>query len=247
MHTRIVIPCFNEAQRLPASTLREYLRLQANVGFVMVNDGSRDETLAVLHELQDAFPERVDVIDLPQNRGKAEAVRVGMLQAVQEETVLVGYWDADLATPLAAIDDFAQVLRAKPEVDIVMGARVAFLGRDIHRRALRHYLGRVFATAASLALGLVVYDTQCGAKLMRVTPTTAALFAQPFRSRWIFDVELLARYLNSGGKVQGLYEFPLHCWRDIGASKVVARDYLRAIFELFAIYLTYGRVRRLRS
>jgi dolichyl-phosphate beta-glucosyltransferase len=128
-----------------------------------------------------------------------------------------------------------------------MGARVKLSGRHIERRALRHYLGRVFATLAALVLDLHVYDTQCGAKLFRVSDALRAMFAEPFVSRWIFDVELLARFLNqhaARGLVPAarecIYEFPLEAWEDVGASKVKPRDFLAAPLELWRIHRAHS-------
>jgi len=165
-----------------------------------------------------------------------------MVQAMESGAfAYAGYWDADLATPLSAIELFVATFRRQPQIDIVFGARVALLGRRIVRRASRHYFGRVFATAASTVLALPVYDTQCGAKLLRNTPLCRSLFSQPFGSRWIFDVELLARYLKAkekGGPL-GVYELPLDEWTDVGGSKVRAKDFARAVGEMVAIHRTY--------
>ena len=68
--------------------------------------------------------------------------------------------------------------------DLLLGSRVAMLGRDIHRSMVRHYLGRAFATAASIVLDLRVYDTQCGAKLIRRSAALLEALDEPFTSRW---------------------------------------------------------------
>jgi glycosyltransferase involved in cell wall biosynthesis len=236
----IVIPCFNEEARLDRDAYEQFLRTQGNrVELLFVNDGSSDNTLGLLREFERRHPTRVHVIDQQPNQGKAEAVRNGMQQALNTGADYVGYFDADLATPLEAVWDFVYALERNPDVDLVLGARVALLGRTIDRRASRHYLGRLFATAASVVLALPVYDTQCGAKLMRTGSRAADLFRRPFRSRWIFDVELIARYLTQTRRTNGIYELPLLTWRDVGESKVKPRDYLRAISEMAEIYRTY--------
>lgn len=189
----VVVPCYNEEKRLDVDAFGAFLDDGAtDTRLILVDDGSRDGTVRVLDALRARSPDRVRVIRLEQNQGKAEAVRLGVLAAMDEGATLVGYWDADLATPLHAIPQFAEVARQRPDIALLMGARVQLLGRSIDRQPARHYLGRVFATVVSVVLGLRVYDTQCGAKMLRVNPRTRAAFERPFRSRWIFDVELIA-------------------------------------------------------
>ena len=138
------------------------------------------------------------------------------------------------------------MLAENPRLDMVFGARVRLLGRNIHRKSWRHYLGRCFATAASTLLRLPIYDTQCGAKLFRATPELREVLTAPFESRWIFDVELLARFMarhraDPATLHDRIYEFPLPTWTDIDGSKVGPVDFLKASWELFRTYRRYLR------
>jgi dolichyl-phosphate beta-glucosyltransferase len=212
------------------------------VQLVLVDDGSVDSTGEILERMRAAAPALVTVIRQSPRRGKAEAVRVGILVGLEQHARLVGFFDADLSTPLDAIDDFLNVLRLRPTVEFVLGSRVMLMGRNIRRKATRHYLGRVFATAVSHALDLPVYDTQCGAKILRVNAATASLFAAPFRSPWIFDVELIARYLRlpvaagEPARRDRLYELVLPAWHDRPGSKLRWYDFVRAMVEVAYIW-----------
>jgi dolichyl-phosphate beta-glucosyltransferase len=243
----IVIPCYNEAGRLQVQTFQAFTCERHMLRFLFVNDGSTDGTWQILEALYAFDPQRLAIYNLPKNVGKAEAVRHGVLCAFAGGADYVGYWDADLAAPLEAIPVFCDLLDVRPDLLIVFGARVRLLGRAIERHAVRHYLGRVFATAASLVLGIAIYDTQCGAKLFRTPPEIQALFQQPFATRWLFDIEILARWIQArrGANLPAIedivYEFPLHQWHDVASSKVKPGDFVKAFLGLALIYWRYLR------
>jgi dolichyl-phosphate beta-glucosyltransferase len=240
----IVVPCYNEGQRLQVDQFQLFL-CESQLRFVFVDDGSRDNTSELIENLRAKNVDRVVQLRSSVNRGKAEAVRMGINFALEQDAEHVGYWDADLATPLSAIPEFLAVLAERPDLDMVFGSRVKLLGRHVCRRASRHYLGRVFATVASLMLRMPIYDTQCGAKMLRVRPETRALFAEPFLTRWIFDVELLARYIGQFRSPalasKRIYEFPLHSWKDVAGSKIKPADFLIALRDVIRIYWKYMR------
>jgi glycosyltransferase involved in cell wall biosynthesis len=243
----VVVPCYNEALRLPTSQFLEFVQRPLPIRLLFVNDGSRDGTLSALESLRSGREDRIQILDKPKNAGKGEAVRDGMLKACKDGgSSYVGFWDADLATPLDAIPLLLEKLRENDRLQMVFGSRVRLLGREVHRKAIRHYLGRVFASAASTMLGLPIYDTQCGAKLFRVTPELSNVLAEPFISRWVFDVEILARYiaLHKGDReylYHSVYEFPLPRWEDISGSKVHGGDFLQAFLDMERIYRRYLR------
>lgn len=239
----IVIPCYNEARRLPADELLAFLQSSPEVDFCLVDDGSGDGTYEAVLDLQRRLPARVQVRRLEQNRGKAEAVRAGVLEAASlARYPFIGYWDADLSTPLAEIDLLLEALRRNTRCQLALGSRVKRLGSNIERRMERHVLGRIFAACASGVLGVAVYDSQCGAKVFR-TELVPTLFRDPFLTRWLFDLEMLVRLRNEVGAalVDLTIEVPLRHWREVGGSKLTPREMINVPRELLAIRKHYAR------
>ena len=232
MSAAVVVPCFNEERRLQEG---ELLRLaEAGLQLWLVDDGSTDRTRDGLERLRHRQPERVRVLALQPNQGKAEAVRRGLRAALADGAAVAAYLDADLSTP---VDELFRLLQAldEPGKQVALGARVLRAGAAIERKPLRHVVGRVFATAASVVLGEPFYDTQCGAKAFRATPALQAALAAPFSSRWAFDVELLGRLLREGVPFSAFVEVPLRAWREIGGSKLGPVAMARAAADLFTI------------
>jgi glycosyltransferase involved in cell wall biosynthesis len=240
----LVVPCFNEERRLDRDAFLTFLREHENIAVCFVDDGSSDGTAATVQALQARAPEQILVRILDANRGKAEAVRHGVLYAASlNRFALIGYWDADLSTPLGELPAMIRVFDLNPSCVLAMGSRVRRLGANIRRSAMRRYMGRAFSTLASVLLELPVYDSQCGAKVIRAD-VAGALFGDPFQSRWIFDVEILARLRNHVGREAApgaLTEVPLTEWSEVGGSKLRSAHMLRAPLELLRISARYNR------
>lgn len=245
----IVVPCYNEERRIQQQAFLAFAR-EGRAELLLVNDGSSDGTEKVLRGLAAACPSAIRAISLEKNSGKAEAVRRGLLEAIASGAKVVGYLDADLSTPFSEVTfllDEAQRTGAQ----VVLGARVALLGRTIDRKLWRHTLGRVFAGFASQILALRVYDTQCGAKLFTVSPALEAALRDPFISRWAFDVELLGRLMTGTPDVEPLLvsdfvEVPLREWRDVGGSKLSVPQMTKVLGDLARIAADVQRRRALR-
>jgi dolichyl-phosphate beta-glucosyltransferase len=194
MTVAVVVPCYNEAARFDVEA---FVELAGRVDTLMlVDDGSTDATGELLTAVEDRSGGRAEVHRLARNQGKAEAVRSGMSAAIDSGSDIIAYFDADLATPVDELLRLIDVLREHEELSVVLASRIRLLGHAIERRTSRHYLGRLYATAASLTLRLPVYDSQCGAKAFRSTPALRRAVEVPFPDAWSFDVELLARLLH---------------------------------------------------
>lgn len=239
----IVIPCYNEVKRIHKKNIDAFLKQNQNAKILFVNDGSLDGTGEVLRDLCTRNAEHLLMLDLEQNVGKAEAVRLGFLKAFSMAPTFVAMWDADLSTPLTEVNRFHKLMIQNQEILLVMGSRVKLLGRNITRSSSRHILGRLSATLISLALKLDVYDSQCGAKLFRVTSLTKEIFSSPFQSTWIFDVELIARIINANrndpSRSTSIYELPLNEWKEVRGSKIKPYHYLKCLVELIRIRIRY--------
>jgi len=238
----IVVPCFDEAARLDVARLRRLGEL-AGALIVVVDDGSTDGTAELLRDADERWPDEFAVVALPTNAGKGEAVRIGMLTALDRGAGVVGYYDADHATPEEEMARLVVTLTDDPFRQVVLGARVGLLGHDIRRSLWRHYLGRLYATASSAVLGLAVYDTQCGAKVFRGSPALRAALATPFTSRWSFDVELLGRLSRGGVPARAFEEVPLRRWTDISGSKLGPLEAVGAGVDLVKVALRLRRYR----
>jgi glycosyltransferase involved in cell wall biosynthesis len=240
----LVIPCFNEARRLATGDFIAFVESDPSHHLCFVNDGSSDATAEVIDGLKARGHGRIDTLQLSRNAGKAEAVRRGVLHAAASHRFeILGYWDADLSTPLGELQRMTALLAAGDACQFVLGTRLKCLGADVHRSAMRHFLGRVFATAASLLLSLPVYDSQCGAKAFRADAADE-LFRDPFSTRWLFDVELLARLRNHLGRdsvLASVAEMPLRSWREVGGSKLGIGHMAAIPVELMRIHRRYNR------
>lgn len=241
----VVIPCFNEADRLNVDVFAEFVCDTDDVELIFVDDGSSDATLQSAEAVGEKAGSSVSALRLDVNCGKAEAVRQGMLWASQRDFSTIAFWDADLATPLSTIPDFLEVLTRHPDVDVVWGTRLPLMGHTIDRDTIRRQTGRLFSASSAMAVGVGIRDALCGAKMFRSGPILDAIIARPFTSRWIFDVEMLARLdallkLTDGRPVgRSLYEFPLDEWYEIAGSRLRMTDFLRATVELTDLCLKY--------
>jgi glycosyltransferase involved in cell wall biosynthesis len=207
-----------------------------------VNDGSTDNTIEVLNGMKKRSGS-VHVMDLKSNVGKAEAVRQAMLEISGScHCDYAGYFDADLATPLSEVNNMLNYSGDDPVHDIICGSRLKRMGADIRRNEFRHYTGRIFASFASIILKLPFYDTQCGAKLVKFELINE-LFRDRFISRWLFDIEMIARLVRLKGYDhvlnRGVLEYPLLEWIEKKGSKIRFLHMLRVPYELLKINSYY--------
>ncbi len=237
----IIIPCYNESERLAQEVFYNFVEKHPEVDIFFANDGSSDDTKLVLERLCSQHSQ-LFLLDYPENQGKGEVIRQSAKHIVEKERKeyqWIGFLDADLATPL---EEMMRLLDSQSmEIQLLMGTRFARMGSEIQRKWYRHYPGRIIATIISLLLGLAVYDTQCGAKWIR-RGFIESDFEEPFITPWLFDVEMIKRLVKKNGVVSAkkqILEIPLNTWVEMGGSKITLLDFLKTPIELVKIYFHY--------
>lgn len=223
----LIIPTYNEEKRLHIEAFKN-----SEYQFLFANDGSTDKTLEILKSIES---DRIHIFDSKVNLGKSNIIQAAYQYAKSEQLIQdiewIGYWDADLATPLFEVTNMLDVAEG---YDSVWGSRVSRLGSKIERSPKRHYLGRIFATIMSLLFGIKSYDSQCGAKLFKVELADKA-FEKPFLTSWIFDVEILLRLRG-----EKMIEYPLKQWVDVAGSKVnIFKELPRVIGDIIKLWKAY--------
>jgi dolichyl-phosphate beta-glucosyltransferase len=195
----IVIPAYNEGSRLGATLEKVlgYVRAQGwNAEVIVVNDGSRDNTVEVVRGLAAKDP-MLRLLENPGNRGKGYSVRNGMLNALGEVVV---FSDADLSSPIEEMPKLLTTLAAG--ADIAIGSRWLRAELQTQRQSLhRQLFGRVFNLLLRIILGLRFKDTQCGFKAFTRRAAQTILPLQRIE-RWGFDPEILFLARKFGFRVE---------------------------------------------
>lgn len=239
----VVIPCYNEGTYFHGEEYTAFLSKAENVVLCFVNDGSKDNTLEVLTDLKKRFPGKVDLVSYTQNQGKAHAVREGVQHCLSAyEFDFIAYLDADLSVSLEECVAMKDLFTG--ELVFCFGSRIARVGSVIQRRKKRFLIGRFIATLISELLSLKVYDTQCGCKMFR-HDVAGKLFAEPFLSTWLFDVEIFCRMIALYSRdrlLDTMLEYPLKSWIDQGDSKVKLSYFFKMWMELYQIRKAYRKV-----
>ena len=241
MKVVIIIPCYNEADRLDTNKFIDYLSKNTHLHFIFIDDGSTDNTNLIIKQIILKFNSLASLLINETNKGKAESVRLGVIESYKMNPDFIGFLDADLAAPIGEIDNLLKIIKKDKTKEVVFASRIQLIGSEIKRNYFRHFFGRVFATVVSNILNLPVYDTQCGAKIFS-RKICDDIFYEQFISPWLFDVELFARLLNVYGMektIQMSYEHPVSKWIDIDGSKVKPIYFLKAPFELLKIVRHY--------
>jgi dolichyl-phosphate beta-glucosyltransferase len=222
----IVLPCFDEAERLPgtlAAYLAHFLPSRAEVELIVVDDGSSDGTSAIADQIAAADP-RVRVVRTPHNHGKGYAVRVGV-QAAQGE--LVVFTDADGSY---GPEQLERVVAALDRAPVAIGAR---LGSQAGTRSplLRRLASPAFNRVMRLLLGLPFHDTQCGLKGFR-RDAAEALFQRARVDGFAFDAEALLVARRLGLEV---VEVPVTAEDRQGSKVRVGGDALRMLADVWKV------------
>ena len=241
MKVVIIIPCYNEAERLDTNNFIDYLSQNTHLHFIFVDDGSTDNTNLIINQIISRFDSLVSLLINETNKGKAESVRLGVIESYKMNPDYVGFLDADLATPIEEIDNLLKIIKKDKTKEVVFASRIQLIGNGIKRKFFRHFIGRIFATCVSLLLKIQIYDTQCGAKIFS-KKICEEIFMEKFISQWLFDVELFARLINIYGMEKTIeisFEKPVRKWIDIDGSKVKPIFFLKAPFELLKIVRHY--------
>lgn len=235
----LIIPFYNEFDRICIKEYTAAFQLNANLDYLLVDDGSSDATASILRQFEIEYPQ-VHLLLHSQNSGKGAAIRTAVLNFPLEKYRYIGYLDADLATPVVELIKMIVFIENNPQYNFIMGSRIKKMGSRIVRYPYRHYFGRFFATLVSyFILKTAVYDTQCGAKILE-TELAKSLFSLPFLSPWLFDIELLLRYKRINiNYVDHIYEFSLNTWIEKGKSKITIKDFIKFPLQLIKIYKNY--------
>jgi len=245
----MIVPCYNESRRIDLEFWRETIRLTTSAFWLFVNDGSTDSTSEILLKLTEF--ENVRILDLARNRGKPEAIRLGVL-TLKSTYGVIGYVDADKCFSALTLSRFVNngcdtLLTDQSALRIVIGSRVKLSGKHIVRSNSRHWIGRLIVTFCGVFWSDMPYDPQSGIKLLRVDLMDNVVFTEAFKTRWFFDIELMIRLGVIGSIQTPIIEIPLEEWHEVRSNNFTIRSFPLIARELITICLHLRRASRKNS
>ncbi|WP_010178814.1 dolichyl-phosphate beta-glucosyltransferase [Aquimarina agarilytica] len=242
MKTGIIIPCYNEENRLDVTAFKNFISTNNAYHLCFVNDGSKDNTIDVLKDIQKTNPNKVSIVDVKVNAGKAAAVRAGAKYFYAKSTVkYIGFMDADLSTDFKDFENLVNTLSTSNSLSFVFGSRAKNASEGIKKDGVRAIISKMINILIVFILGLSIADTQCGAKVFE-TNLVPLLFGRKFKTKWLFDVEMFIRIKRYFGKQKTLnmiLEQPLHRWVHMDDSKLGVKDSVEIPFRLLSIWFNY--------
>jgi glycosyltransferase involved in cell wall biosynthesis len=237
MRLSIVIPAANEENRI-GRMLAAYVpyfaqRYGNEAEMVVVINGSTDRTEAVVRDYVARYPSLRFLVD-PNRIGKGGALMLGFAEARGD---LIGFVDADGATPPEAFDELVQSIG---DAGAIIASRWRRESKISPRQPLdRRIASRLFNLLVRLGFGLRLTDTQCGAKLMRGDAVRKVLPDLGI-TQWAFDIDLLFQLRRAGYQIR---EIPT-TWHDVEGSKVrVIKASCEMIAALTRLRLVYSPFR----
>lgn len=249
LQAALVIPFHNEEKRLSLGNLEELLE-DDRLSIYLVDDGSRDSTREILKKWQskNSLENRVKILTLAKNVGKANAVRLGMRLAVADGFRVVGQMDADASIRKSDLLLGLDLIWQNENIYLVSAARVRLAGLSVSRDPARQWIGRIVATLVFLVTSIPMYDPQSPLKWWRFSGRNSSALDSNLETYWFGEVELILRL--SGGERNTinppiLREFPIQFWKDDTNSHFGnIRSYLRVLSDLQKLFLISSRERR---
>jgi dolichyl-phosphate beta-glucosyltransferase len=225
----IVIPAYNEAQRLPRS-LQVISAFLQETGWgeqtevIVVDDGSTDQTIASVQPFTDHWPQLI-VIPMP-HRGKGAAIKAGVKHATGD---FIFFCDTDLSMPINEIVKFLPP--QGPDCQIIIGSREVRGAKRYNEPVYRHLMGRIFNRLVQVLVLPGIEDTQCGFKCLQ-RGVAVTLCAEQRLTGMSFDVELLALAKLHGFTIA---EIPINWYHERDSRVRPLQDSLNMVREVFAM------------
>jgi len=222
----LIVPLYNESKRFNSDYFDSIYN--KNLDLIFVNDGSNDDTLIMIKNL--SFKKHI--ISYNENKGKGEAVRLGIKYAISKKYDLIGYLDSDGAfsssSVIKLIDHAIIEFNSNKDLGMVIGSRINLSGRKIIRTKSR----KIISMAVKIMLSLIIknkpYDTQSGFKIIKNTKVLKDTVEKKFETSWFFDVELIEAIRRK----YEIYEIPVDNWADIKGSKLNYKNSIKILKEL---------------